>query len=105
MTRTELRDAIRADLLEQLERNGTVGKYYTDMVDDYMTMWDVKNQLADDLAENGAVRERHYANGTVAMENSKSTDQLLKVNAQMLKLLENIGIGLAQVEGDDDDEL
>lgn len=105
MTRTELRDAIRADLLEQLERNGTVGKYYTDMVDDYMTMWDVKNQLADDLAENGAVRERYYANGTVAMENSKSTDQLLKVNAQMLKLLENIGIGPAQVEGDDDDEL
>lgn len=105
MTRKQLRAKIRSDLLEQLERNGTMGQYYTDLVDDYMTMWDVKNQLADDLERNGAVRIKNFANGTSTPENSKSTDQLLKVNAQMLKLLENIGIAPAQVEDDDDDEM
>lgn len=105
MTRKQLRAKIRSDLLEQLERNGTMGQYYTDLVDDYMTMWDVKNQLADDLKQNGAVRIKNFANGTSTPENSKSTDQLLKVNAQMLKLLENIGIAPAQVEDDDDDEM
>lgn len=105
MAKKDLRSAIKRDLLEQLERNCTTGEYYANLVEDYMTMWDVKNELADDLVKNGAVRERHYANGGVAMENSKSTDQLLKVNAQMLKLLDSLGIKPAQLEDGSDDEL
>ena len=36
-----LREKIRQDLLDQLESDGTVGQYYTDLVDDYMSMWAV----------------------------------------------------------------
>jgi endo-alpha-1,4-polygalactosaminidase (GH114 family) len=36
---SELYKEIRQDILDQLERNGTTGKYYLDLVDDYMDMW------------------------------------------------------------------
>lgn len=105
MAKKDLRKAIKNDLLEQLERNCTTGQFYTNLVDDYMTMWDTKNQLAADIAERGAVVEKIYSNGTIAQENNKSTEQFLKVNAQMLKLLDSIGIKPAQVEDDSVDEL
>ncbi len=55
MVKRNLRSGIKQDLLDQLERNGTTGKYYTDLVDDYMIAWDTKNQLAKDIASRGAV--------------------------------------------------
>lgn len=105
MTKKDLRKAIKADLLEQLERNCTTGQYYTNLVDDYMIMWDTKNQLAEDIENRGAVVDKVYSNGTITQENNRSTEQFLKVNAQMLKLLDSLGIKPAQVEDDTDDEL
>lgn len=87
----ELRAAIKADLLDQLDRNGKVGHQYKDMVEDYLTMWDAKNGLAEDLDKNGVVRTRVYSNGTSTPENSKSVEQFIKVNARMSALLSELG--------------
>ena len=87
----ELRSAIKADLLDQLDRNGKVGHQYKDMVEDYLTMWDAKNGLAEDLDKNGVVRTRVYSNGTSTPENSKSVEQFIKVNARMSALLSELG--------------
>lgn len=102
MKKADIRAAIKADLLDQLERAGKLWNYYKDLIDDYMSMWDLKEQLKEDLNENGVVRTRHYSNGTTTLENSKSTEQLLKVNAQMLKLLESLGLNEPQVTDDDE---
>lgn len=91
VTREELRAAIKADLLDQLDRNGKVGHQYKDMVEDYLTMWDAKNGLAEDLDKNGVVRTRVYSNGTSTPENSKSVEQFIKVNARMSALLSELG--------------
>ena len=50
----ELRNQIEKDLLDQLERNGTVGEHYKDLVGDYMSLWDTKNLLAADIKKNEA---------------------------------------------------
>lgn len=105
MRKEALRSAIKQDLLDQLERNGTVGKYYTDLVDDYMTAWDAKNQLAKDIKTRGAVVDYTSNTGQINKRKNESVGEFLKTNAQMLKLLDSIGIKPAQVEDDSDDEL
>lgn len=95
---------IKNDLLDQLERNGTMGKYYLDLVDDYMDLWSTKRKLMTDIRQRGvSVR---YQNGENQWGHKKndSVDQLLKVNSQMLKILDALGIKPSQ-DGEDYDDL
>lgn len=104
MAKTSLRKEIKRDLLDQLERNGTIGKYYLDLVDDYMKLWDTKNLLIADIDERGAVVNYVSNNGTINKKKNESVGDLLKVNAQMTKLLDSLGIEPAQVAVDDGDD-
>lgn len=97
------RSEIKKDLLDELERNGTVGKYYTDLVDDYMTLWDTKNLLKADVKERGAVVEYISNNGTVNKRKNESVGELVKVNDRMVKLLEALGITPDGAVNDDDE--
>lgn len=84
--------AIRQDLLNQLERNGTTGEYYTDLVGDYMELWNTKTKLIRDLRERGVVIECQMANGCATKKKNESVELQIKVNAQMLKLLDALGV-------------
>lgn len=101
----DLRKAIKTDLLEQLERNGTVGQYYQDLVSDYMQLWDIKNMLIEDIEDRGAVVEYVSNTGTSNKKKNDSVGELVKVNDRMVKLLDAIGITPAQVDGDVSDEM
>src|SRR5665648_470047 len=87
---------IRKDLLDQLDRTSTVGKYYKDLVDDYMDMWITKSMLVEDIKERGV--RVYYCNGggQYGYKKNESVDQRMKINAQMLKLLSELGIKPAQ---------
>lgn len=102
MARTIYKE-IKEDLLDQLERNGTVGKYYIDLVDDYMDLWNTKNLLVMDIKERGVVTTYNNGGGQSGHKKNDSVDQLLKVNQQMLKLLDSLGIKPSQMDGDEDD--
>lgn len=101
----ELRERIKTDLLDQLERNGTVGEYYTDLVDDYMDLWDTKTELVKDIREHGVKVEYTSNNGITNMKKNESVDLRIKVNAQMLKLLSELGVKPSQADLGDLDEL
>ena len=101
----ELRERIKTDLLDQLERNGTVGEYYTDLVEDYMDLWDTKTELVKDIREHGVKVEYTSNNGITNMTKNESVDLRIKVNAQMLKLLSELGIKPSQADPGDLDEL
>lgn len=104
-TRKEkLRDAIKADLLAQLEKNHTTGQYYIDLVDDYMEMWDAKNGLESDIKERGTKILFTTASGANIKTND-SVGDLLKTNAQMLKLLDTMGVKPVSEDDFDDDEM
>lgn len=94
---------IKQDLLDQLERNGTVGKFYTDLVDDYMDMWVTKCLLVDDIQRRGVTLKYDNGGGQKGIKKNDSIEQRIKVNAQMLKLLSEIGIKPAQAGGDEDE--
>lgn len=98
-----LQTRIRNDLLDQLERNGTMGEYYTNLVNDYMNLWKVKNELIKDITTRGAKVMVKTATASNIKTNDSVLD-LIKTNAQMLKLLDSLGIKPAQSDGDPGDE-
>jgi len=101
--RTDKYKNIKQDLIDQLERNGTVGKYYEDLVNDYMDMWVTKCLLVEDIQNRGVVVEYDNGGGQKGKKKNDSVEQRIKVNAQMLKLLSEIGIKPSQAGGEDDD--
>ncbi|HCA29317.1 MAG TPA: RNA polymerase subunit sigma-70 [Ruminococcaceae bacterium] len=102
---SDLFTEIKQDLIDQLDRNCTVGKYYTDLIDDYMDLWVTKNLLISDIQKRGAVVTYNNGGGQKGRKKNDSIDQLIKVNAQMLKLLSEIGIKPTQTDGEVDDEM
>ena len=103
---SNLYDEIKMDLLDQLERNGTTGKYYIDLVYDYMDMWVTKNLLVDDIQQRGVNVKYDNGGGQKGVKKNDSIEQRIKVNAQMLKLLNELGIKPTQGgDGCDDEEM
>ena len=104
---------IRQDLLDQLERNGTTGSYYVDLVNDYMDLWVTKSLLVDDIQRRGVNVKYNNGGGQTGMKKNDSVEQRIKVNAQMLRMLSEIGIKWLAESGDkkqpggepDDEEL
>lgn len=102
---SELYQEIQNDLLDQLDRNGTTGKYYIDLINDYMDLWVTKCLLVDDIQQRGVSVEYDNGGGQKGRKKNDSVEQRIKVNAQMLKLLSELGIKPTQTGGDEDDEM
>ena len=96
---------IRQDLLDQLDRNGTVGKYYTDLVEDYMSFWVDKCLLTDDIQSRGVVVTYNNGGGQSGKKRNDSIADKIKVKVQMLNILNALGIKPAQADGGDDEPL
>lgn len=100
-----LSENIKNDLLDQLARNGTAGTQYTNMIDDYMELWGIKNSLLADIKERGVTIDVYLSGGNRNQKKNESVDQLVKINAQMLKILSELGIKPVQEGGGLDDEM
>jgi ribosomal protein S19E (S16A) len=97
------RQLIKRDLLQQLEDKGIVGKHYIDLIDDYMVLFDLKNELAKKIKELGAMVEWQNGQHQKGYKKNDAVSELPKVNKQMLFLLKELGLQATPVEGDDDD--
>ncbi|MFB7301687.1 P27 family phage terminase small subunit [Heyndrickxia sporothermodurans] len=99
--RETLRKRIEKDLVSQLKEKGIVGNHYSDLVQDYLSMWDIKCALIDDIEINGT-----KVSGMHGPKSNPSINDLNKTNAQMLKLLSELGLKPLPVEtGDDGDDV
>lgn len=74
----DLRENIRRDLLDQLDRRGLVDSFYVDKVDDYMSLWDTKNLLLEDIYKRGVTVEWN--------SNMKKNDSVGEVNKVVLTM-------------------
>lgn len=98
---------IRQDLIDQLDRNGVFGKHYLDLVEDYMSLWTIKNQLIADIRKRGVTVQYQNGANQWGYKRNDSVPELNKVSAQMLKILNDLGLKAAKFEAvaEDDDEL
>lgn len=99
-----LRLIIERDLKRQLAKKSVIQSHYIDLIDDYMALWDIKNMLIADIQERGVT-----VPGMRGEKKNDSVGELNKTNAQMLKILAELGLKAADIkliiEDDEDDEL
>ena len=105
LIQSETYASIKKDLLDQLERSGTTGRYYTDLVCDYMSFWVDKQLLIEDIQSRGVSIRYNNGGGQSGRKRNGSVSDKIKVNAQMLNILNALGLKPAQNEAEEDDEL
>ena len=93
------RSLIKKDLLSQLEQNGVKGAHYLDLVEDYLAMWDIKNKLIADIEEKGVTIKYQNGKDQWGYKRNDSLQELTRTNAQMLKILHDLGLRAADIEG------
>ena len=99
---------IRQDLIDQLEERGVYGQHYLDLIEDYMALWDTKNALIKDIKDRGVSVKYQNGKNQWGYKKNDSVSELVKVNAQMLKILGELGLRGADFEAvtdDGDDEM
>lgn len=92
---------IKQDLLDQLERNGVHGSQYEDLVKDYMALWEIKNQLIDDIKKKGVSVEYQNGEHQWGYKKNDSIAELNKTNSQMLKILSDLGLKPKKLESNE----
>lgn len=96
---------IKSDLMDQMERNQTYGEHFEDLLNDYMSLYEIKNMLIKDIEKRGVTVEYNNGGGQKGVKKNDSIEQLLKANTQMLKILDALGIKAVQeTDGEFDDE-
>lgn len=97
-------EQIKEDLLNQLQDNGTIGEHYVDLVNTYMELFNIKNELIADIKNRGVAVA--WKNGK--QEGLKKNDSITELNktiAQMLSILSDLGLKPSPgFGGGDDDE-
>lgn len=98
---------VRESLIEQLKEKSADVACFSDLIEDYMKLWDIKNKLATDINKRGVVYEDVSSVGIPMKKNNPSVKEIVNVNRQMLAILEKLGIRTEKcvASGDDDADL
>lgn len=97
------KSGIKMDLIHQLERNGVFGNHYFDLINDYMCLWDIKNQLIKDIKRRGVAVPYQNGPNQSGFKKNDSIGELNKTNGQMLRILNELGLRGCDIEPVDDD--
>ena len=92
LSKKEIKELIYTDLSNQLFTNGKLGKYYYDLIEDYIYFWELKYKLQKDIKSSGLRYETTNGNGISSTKPNESVQNLIKVNAQMLKILSDLNL-------------
>ena len=92
MTKKQQEELISTDLKNQLIALGKLGKFYDDIINDYVYFWKLKEKLQKDIKKSGLRYEVTNGNGITSTKPNESVQNLIKVNAQMLKILSDLNL-------------
>ena len=95
---------IKEDLIRQLQLKKADTPTFLSHIDDYMSMWITKELLIADIETRGTSIKYDNGGGQSGTKKNDSVTEKIKVNAQMLKLLDALGITSSTLIVDDDDE-
>ncbi len=96
---------VREDLQNQLIVQNKFGKQFDDMVEDYIFLIRLKEDLQYDIAANGLRYSSMTGNGYTISKPNESVQNILKVNGQMLKILQDLDLKAPDESGEDGDDL
>jgi len=99
------RKSIETSLKKQLDEKGATVDHFTDMINDYLSFWDVKNKQIADIHERGVTFRDLSSTGVPMQKNNPTVKELVMVNKQMLSILKELGLGTDNVGLDDGDDM
>lgn len=102
------REDVRKSLLQQLSYKGADADYYSDVINDYMALWDTKTALQKDIDSRGVVYKDKSSVGIEMYKNNPSVKDLLATNKQMMAILKDLELNTpteAPATEDDEDDL
>lgn len=83
---------IREDLLNQLIEQNKFGKHFENLVEDYINFEKLKRKMQADINKNGLRIEVMTGNGFVTEKKNDNVLDILKVNGQQLKILQDLDL-------------
>ena len=98
------KEEIKNDLQNQLLKQGKFGKHFDDMIEDYLYLVDLKERLKYDINVNGIRYLSTGGNGFRTYKPNESCERLLKTNAEMLKILQDLELKTPDKDESGDDE-
>lgn len=99
---------IRTDLSNQLIEQGKFGKHFESLVEDYINLEKLKRDIQEDIDKNGLRVKLKTGNGFETEKPNESVQNILKVNTQQLKILQDLDLKIPSKppeEGDGGDLL
>lgn len=93
LEREKLRKFIERDLKKQMKANSATARYHIDLVQDYLALWDLKNELLDDIRDTGI-----QVMGMHGPKSNPSIADLHKTNDRMIRILEALNLNVPKVE-------
>lgn len=101
----EKKSDILKSLQEQLEKKEADISVFSDLLDDYMSLYDIKKKLKSDIKKRGVSYETPSASGkTMIIKQNQSVKDLVAVNKQMLMILDKLGLTTEKTIKDDGNE-
>lgn len=95
---------IKKDLMNQLSlRKIDTLSYYVSLVDDYVSLWNVKNGLVSDIDKRGVSVRYDNGGGQYGYKKNDSVGELTRINKQMLSLLSELGLRAADIEVEEEE--
>ncbi|MDO4720955.1 MAG: P27 family phage terminase small subunit [Peptostreptococcaceae bacterium] len=89
---------IEFDLLEQLKKKGLTQQHYRSLVADYIALWQIKQNLIQDIQARGVISTYNNGGGQTGTKKNESIEQVVKVSVQMLKILDSLGLQGTKVD-------
>ena len=99
---------IREDLKNQLIEQNKFGKHFESLVEDYINLEKLKRKIQKDIDDNGIRIIVMTGNGFKSEKPNESVQNILKVNGQQLKILQDLELkapSQTPKEGEGDDLL
>lgn len=94
---------LKTYLLNQLTKNENNVVVYRELVDEYMDLWITSKLLSDDILSRGTKIRWKNGKNQSGYKKNESVQEKIKVNQQMLQILDKIGISPDKC-GDPDEE-
>ena len=89
----------------QLKNKSADIDHFSDLINDYMCLWDAKNALNTDIKKRGVMYEDLSSVGVMMQKNNPSVKELVMVNRQMLAILKDLDINTSNAGKMDDGKL
>lgn len=97
------RSEIRMALIEQLHDNGADTSAFIDLVDEYMSLWDIKKLTDIDIETRGVYITYNNGGGQSGTKENPSVAYKLKITSQMMKILTQLKLSVDNAGGIDDE--